>query len=103
MRSGAPWACRTTSSRRPGRPWWTASGTNSGGRGVPIQGGRESSARKRRGVLVLSLILLVWNLIASAERVVSAMFFPSVDRVVGSPDIPSAPDNEAVLLSVQSP
>ena len=60
---------------------------------MPIQGARESSGRKRRGVLVLSLILLVWNLCASAERVVSAMFFPSVDNVDGS----------SVLRSAQSP
>ena len=70
---------------------------------MPIQGSRGSSARKRRGVLVLSLILLVWNLSVSAERVVSAMFFPSVDRGVGSPASPSVPDNETVLLSAQSP
>jgi len=70
---------------------------------VPIQGARESSGRKRRGVLVLSLILLVWNLFASAKGVVSAMFFPSVDRDVGSPALPSVPDNETVLLSAQSP
>ena len=70
---------------------------------MPIQGSRESSARKRRGVLVLSLILLVWNLCASAERVVSAMFSPSVVRVDGTSALRSAPDNETVLLSAQSP
>jgi len=39
----APWGSRTTSSRLPGRPWWTASGTNCGGRGVPSQGRRRCS------------------------------------------------------------
>ena len=70
---------------------------------MPNRGSGESSGRKRRGVLVLSLILLVWNLFASAIGVVSAMFFPSVDRGVGSPALPSVPDNETVLLSAQSP
>ena len=44
---------------------------------MPIQGGRGSSHRKRRGLLALSLILLVWNLFASAERVLSVAFSPS--------------------------
>ena len=70
---------------------------------MPNQGSGESSGGKRRGVLVLSLILLVWNLCPSAERVVSAMFFPSVDNAGGTSILRSAPGNETVLLSAQSP
>jgi competence ComEA-like helix-hairpin-helix protein len=70
---------------------------------VPIQGSGESSGRKRRGVLVLSLILLVWNLCASAERVVSAMVFHSLDGGDRSLTLRSGPDNGTLLLSADSP
>src|SRR5512135_2201803 len=103
MRSGAPWACRTTSSRRPGKPWWTASGTNCGGRGVPIQGSRESNGGKRRAVLLLSLILLVWNAFATAQQVVSVGLLPAVGLTNGSPILPSPEGNETGVLSAESP
>ena len=70
---------------------------------MPNRGSGESSGGKRRGVLVLSLILLVWNLSASAERVVSALVSPSVGTVDASPVLRSSPDNESVLLSARSP
>jgi competence ComEA-like helix-hairpin-helix protein len=46
---------------------------------VPIRGSGGSSHRKRRGLLALSLILLVWNLFASAERSLSVAFSPPPD------------------------
>ncbi len=70
---------------------------------MPIQGGRESSGGKRRAVLLLSLILLVWNVCASAGRVASVVFFPSVDRVDGPSVFRSTSDNETVLRSAESP
>src|SRR5512132_2438501 len=103
MRPGAPWACRTTSSRRPGRRWWTASGTNCGGRGVPIQGRQESSGGKRRAVLLLSLILLVWNAWALAHRVASDGLLPSMDSAGAPPLVPSSSDDETASLSAESP
>src|SRR5512135_2429955 len=103
MRSGAPWACRTTSSRPPGKPWWTASGINCGGRGVPIQGSRECDGGKRRAVLLISLILLVWNAFATAQRVVSVGLLPAVDLADGSPVLQSPSDNETPVPSAVSP
>jgi competence ComEA-like helix-hairpin-helix protein len=70
---------------------------------VPIQGNRESSGRKRRAVLLLSLILLVWNACATAKRIASVGLLPSMDRADGSPALPSATDNETAALSAESP
>lgn len=70
---------------------------------MPIQGSRGSSGGKRRAVLLLSLILLVWNALATAQRVVSVGLLPSVDRADGSPSLPSPSDNETVVLSAESP
>ena len=70
---------------------------------MPIQGSRGRCRGKRSGVLLLSLILLVWNIFASAERVASVAFSGYMDSVDGSPVLRSIPDNEAVLLSAESP
>ena len=70
---------------------------------MPTQGSRESSDGKRRAVLLLSLILLVWNMCATAQRLVSGGFLPSIDRTDRSPVYPSATDNETVLRSAESP
>lgn len=70
---------------------------------MPNQGRRESDGGKRRAVLLLSLILLVWNLCASAGRVASIVFFPSVDRVEGPSAFRPTPDNEMVVQSAESP
>ena len=70
---------------------------------MPIQGRQECSGGKRRAVLLLSLILLVWNVCASAGRVASVVFFPSANRIDGSPVPRSVSDNETVLLSAESP
>jgi competence ComEA-like helix-hairpin-helix protein len=69
---------------------------------VPIPGRQRGSGGNRRGVLLLSLILLVWNVCVSAERVVSAVFFPAV---AGSEDFPLASsfDNETAARSAESP
>ena len=70
---------------------------------MPIQGSRGRCRGKRSGVLLLSLILLVWNIFASAERVASVPFFRYMEGIDGSPVLRSIPDNEAVLLSAESP
>lgn len=70
---------------------------------MPIQGRRESSGGKRRAVLLLSLILLVWNLFATAQRVATAGFPPSIDGTGRSPVLLSASDNETAVLSAESP
>jgi len=70
---------------------------------VPNQGRRESDGRKQRAVLLLSLILLVWNVCASAGRVASIVVFPSVDQVDGSPILRTTSDNETDRRSAESP
>lgn len=70
---------------------------------MPNQGRRESDGGKRRAVLLLSLILLVWNLCASAGRVASIVFFPSVDRVGAHSTFRPTPDNETDRRSAESP
>ena len=70
---------------------------------MPIQGSGERSGRKRRAVLLLSLILLVWNAIATARRVVPVGLLPSIDGSTASPVLPSASDNETFVQSAESP
>jgi len=70
---------------------------------VPIQGSRERNGGKRRAVLLLSLILLVWNTFATAQRVVPVGLLPSMDRADGSPVLASPEGNEAAVLSIESP
>jgi competence protein ComEA len=70
---------------------------------VPIQGSRGSSGRKRRAVLLLSLILLVWNVGATAHRGASVGLLPSTVRSDGSPDLPSASEGETAVRSAESP
>lgn len=70
---------------------------------MPIQGDRESSGGKRRALLLLSLILLVWNACATAQHVASVGLLPSMDRTDGFPILPSASGDETDLLSAESP
>lgn len=70
---------------------------------MPIQGSRESSGGKRRAVLLLSLILLVWNAFATAQQVVSVGLLPAVDLADGSPILPPPEGNETGVLSAESP
>jgi competence ComEA-like helix-hairpin-helix protein len=70
---------------------------------VPIPGSGESSGGKRRAVLLLSLILLVWNACATAQRVAWVGFLPSMDGTDASPVLPSPSDNETVVLSAETP
>lgn len=70
---------------------------------MPNQGSGESSGGKRRAVLLLSLILLVWNACATGQRVFSVGFLPSMDGTDGSPALPYASDNETAVLSAESP
>ena len=70
---------------------------------MPIQGSRGSSGGNRRAVLLLSLILLVWNAIATAQRVVPAGLLPSTDRDDDSSVLAFPSDNAAALFSAESP
>jgi competence ComEA-like helix-hairpin-helix protein len=70
---------------------------------VPFQGSRGSRSGKRRAVLLLSLILLVWNVCATAQRVASVGLLPSIVRIDDSPVLPSASDNETAVHSAESP
>ena len=70
---------------------------------MPNQGDRWSSEGKRRAVLLLSLILLVWNAIATAQRGVQVGLLPSMDREDAFTSLLSAPDNAAAALSAESP
>ena len=70
---------------------------------MPIQGSRERSGGKRRAVLLLSLILLVWNACATAQRLASVGLLPSLDRNDVAPVLQIASDNETDILSAESP
>jgi competence ComEA-like helix-hairpin-helix protein len=70
---------------------------------VQIQGSREGNGGKRRAVLLLSLILLVWNAGATAFHVASSGIPPSIDGTGRFPDLPSATDDEAAPRSPESP
>ena len=70
---------------------------------MPIQGSRGSSGGNRRAVLLLSLILLVWNVIATAQRAAPVGNLPSTARIDGSIDPPSAADNGTSVRSAERP
>ena len=70
---------------------------------MPIRGSRESRGGKRRAVLLLSLILLVWNACATAHRAVKVGHLSSMDRAGGSPVLPSAEGNETSVRSADNP
>lgn len=70
---------------------------------MPISGSRQSSGGKQRAVLLLSLILLVWNAIATARHVALVGLLPSMDRTDASPVFPSSSDNDTGVLSAESP
>ncbi|HEX8043545.1 helix-hairpin-helix domain-containing protein [Candidatus Deferrimicrobium sp.] len=70
---------------------------------MPIQGSRKCNGGKRRAVLLLSLILLVWNAFATAQRVVSIGLLPAVNLADGSPVLPFPSGIETGVLSAESP
>ncbi len=70
---------------------------------MAIQGSRESSDGKRRAVLLLSLILLVWNACATAQRVSSVGLLPPMEGTDTSSVLANASDNETNVLSSESP
>jgi len=70
---------------------------------VPIQGNRRGSGRKRRALLLLSLILLIWNTCATARHVVPVGLLQSMARTVGSSILPSSSVDETAVLSAESP
>jgi len=70
---------------------------------VPIQGSGGSSGGKKRAVLLLSLILLVWNAFATAQRAAKVGRLSPMDNADGSPILPSAEGNETAALSAEIP
>ena len=70
---------------------------------MPIQGSREGNGGKRRAVLLLSLILLVWNAGATALHLASDGIPPSIGGSGDFPDLESATDDEAATRSPESP
>lgn len=70
---------------------------------MPNQGRQESSAGNRRAVLLLSLILLVWNVFSTALRAATVGDLPSTVRIDGSAERPSAPDNGTDVRSAERP
>ena len=70
---------------------------------MPIQGRQESSGGKRRAVLLLSLILLVWNACATAHRAAKVGHLSPMDRAGDSPVLPSAEGNGTADFSAESP
>jgi competence ComEA-like helix-hairpin-helix protein len=70
---------------------------------VGVPGGRESSAGKRRAILLLSLILLVWNVCATARQSASDRFGLSSVRTGTSPDLPAPFGNSAANLPMETP
>ena len=66
-------------------------------------GSRGSSGGKRRAVLLLSLILLVWNACATGQRVFSVGLLASMDGSDGSPSVPSVSDGVTTASSAESP
>ena len=70
---------------------------------MPIQGSRDRSGGKRRAVLLLSLILLVWNALATAQRLFTAGDLPPADRSDGSAPFPILSDNGMAVHSAESP
>ncbi|MCR4309841.1 MAG: helix-hairpin-helix domain-containing protein [Deltaproteobacteria bacterium] len=70
---------------------------------MAIQGSRAGSGGKRRAVLLLSLILLVWNACVTAQRAAKVGLLPSMTGTDGSLVLPSASDNETAALSAESP
>ena len=70
---------------------------------MSIQGRQGSNEGKRRAVLLLSLILLVWNAGAMGYRVSPVGLLPSTDGSGDSPALPSASSSETGLLSAESP
>ncbi|MGE5284660.1 MAG: ComEA family DNA-binding protein [Actinomycetota bacterium] len=70
---------------------------------MPIPGRREGSGGKRRAVLLLSLILLVWNAAATARRLAPAVLSPAADGSDRFPAHPRTSDNRTDILPAESP
>ena len=70
---------------------------------MPIQGSGGSSGGKKRAVLLLSLILLVWNVCATAHRAAKIGLLLPMDKAHGSPVLPSGSDNGTAVLSAENP
>ena len=69
---------------------------------MPNQGRRRCSGGKRRAILLLSLILLVWNACATGQHVFSVGLLTSMDGSDGPPSAPSVSDDETTASSTES-
>ncbi|MFA6146720.1 MAG: helix-hairpin-helix domain-containing protein [bacterium] len=67
------------------------------------QGSGNRNGGKRRAILLLSLILLVWNACASARHLASVGFPPFPDRVDLPPITPYSLGDETPVRSAESP
>jgi competence protein ComEA len=70
---------------------------------VPTQGSRGSSEKKRRAVLLLSLILLVWNAFATAQRPGSFGILHATGGTADPPVFPSVPGDDPAVQTAESP
>jgi competence ComEA-like helix-hairpin-helix protein len=70
---------------------------------VPNPGRGKGSSGKRRAVLLLSLILLVWNVAATAMRLAPIGLPPAIGRGPGAPVRPHPPDVRTGTLPAESP
>lgn len=70
---------------------------------MPNRGRGDSSGGKRRAVLLLSLILLVWNALATARDLFPVVSLPPTDGTAGDSALPSATDPGRAFRSVESP
>ncbi len=70
---------------------------------MPNRGSGGSSGRKRRALLLLSLILLVWNAFATAWGLAPAVFLPPTDGVAAPPNLPTVSGTVQAIDSAESP
>jgi len=70
---------------------------------MPIPGNGERSGGKRRAVLLLSLILLVWNIGATARHIGSPGAPPSPETVASFPFLRGTSGDEADILRAERP
>ena len=70
---------------------------------MPIPGDGENSGGKRRAVLLLSLILLVWNAGATARHIGSIGLLPPPETADSFPFLPATSDDETGVPPAERP
>ncbi len=70
---------------------------------MPIPGNGERSGGKRRAVLLLSLILLVWNVGAMSRHIGALGVPPSPETVASFPFLPGASGDDTDILRAERP